>query len=109
MNILLVTHYYPAHRGGVEIVAGELTRRMCDRGFKITWIAGNCDRPPNDIVGLKCLPLKVSNIIEKKLKIPYPIFGIRGLMTIWKEVKKTDIIHLHDYLYLSNLKIHYYS
>jgi len=39
MRVLVVTHYYPKHGGGIEIVAGELARRLVGRGVEVVWAA----------------------------------------------------------------------
>jgi glycosyltransferase involved in cell wall biosynthesis len=99
-----VTHYYPNHRGGVEIVAGKLVDYLLKIGsIDIIWLASNVDAPPNDQPGLWCMPMPANNWIEKKLQIPYPLWTIPALYRLWKLVKDTDIIHIHDYLYFSNL------
>lgn len=104
INLLLITHYYPEHRGGVEIVAGKLSEYLLkNHNLEITWMASNVDPYPLDIKGLKCLPMSASNLIENKVKIPYPIWSLPSLFKLWQEIKKADIIHIHDYLYMSNL------
>ncbi len=46
MKLLLVTHYYASHRGGVEILADTIARGLAERhGVDVTWAAGNCDAP----------------------------------------------------------------
>lgn len=104
IKILLITHYYPNHRGGVEIVAGKLAEYLLKIGeIKITWLASNVDEPPSDIDSLQCLPMSAFNGIEEKLQLPYPVWSFSALLTLWKQVQQTDIIHIHDYLYMSNL------
>lgn len=104
LKILLVTHYYPEHRGGVEIVAGKLAEYLLQEGdIEIIWMASNTNPHPVDTLGLRCLPMKASNMIEDKLHIPYPLWSLPSYAKLWKEVKATDIIHLHDYLYMSNI------
>jgi len=53
LRITLVTHYYPAHRGGVERVAGQLAERLARAGVaKIDWHASDCDASPPAAPGL---------------------------------------------------------
>ena len=104
IKLLLVTHYYPNHRGGVEIVAGKLVDYLLKIGsVDITWLASNVDAPPADQPGFWCMPMPANNWIEEKLQIPYPLWTIPALYHLWKLVRDTDIIHIHDYLYFSNL------
>jgi glycosyltransferase involved in cell wall biosynthesis len=103
-KVMLVTHYYPAYRGGVEIVAGQLAKRLSQNyHFDIKWIASNVDSTPTKVDGLTFLPVCNYNWIEKKLSIPYPLLSISSIITLWQSVNSVDIIHLHDYLYMSNL------
>lgn len=104
ITILLVTHYYPSHRGGVEIVAGELVKALLKGDeIEIIWVASDTDTPPTEIKGLSCLPMKTSNQIEEKISLPYPLWSLKSWLSLWGIVKKVDIIHIHDYLYLGNL------
>jgi glycosyltransferase involved in cell wall biosynthesis len=104
IKILLVTHYYPEHRGGIEIVAGKLAQYLTREGqVEITWMASNVDPHPMGIPGLCCLPMKASNWIENKIRIPYPLWSLPSLLKLWQAIRSADVIHLHDYLYLSNL------
>ncbi len=102
--LLLVTHYYPAHRGGVEIVAGKLAEYLSQEySVNITWAASNTDSPPLENTGIKYLSMKAFNWTENRIGIPYPFWDIQSLLQLYREVKKADIIHFHDYLYFGNL------
>ncbi|MGD2182148.1 glycosyltransferase family 4 protein [Lusitaniella coriacea] len=104
LRILLVTHYYSTHRGGVEIVAGKLAQSLCQqREINIQWVASNTDPLPERVEGIDYLPIPANNWIEKNLQIPYPIWGIRSLFELWGAIARSDMIHLHDYLYMGNL------
>lgn len=102
MRVLLVTHYYPEHRGGVEIVAGELAERLARRGVEIVWAATGPRGFPV-VAGIRATPKKAWNITERFLGFPYPIWGPIGLFHLATEVRRSDLVHLHDCLYLGNL------
>ena len=104
MKILLVTHYYSEHRGGVEIVAGKLVEFLTkEKQIEIIWMASNVDNHPVDIDGLHCLPMSSVNFLENKISIPYPLCSVSSLCKLWQVIKSVDVIHLHDYLYMTNL------
>src|SRR5574343_903655 len=63
-RLLLLTHYYPAHRGGVEIVAGQLAFRLAEQ-YEILWLAADCDPAPV-LPGIRCEPQGVWNKLETK-------------------------------------------
>ncbi|MGI0480878.1 glycosyltransferase family 4 protein [Geminocystis sp. CENA526] len=108
MKILVVTHYFPAHRGGVEIVAGELISQWCNQGLEVTWIASNNDPSPQLNNNLQCISIESNNIIEKKLGFAYPLWNIfKVYRQLWRQIKQVDIIHIHEYIYLGNILAFY--
>lgn len=103
MRITLVTHYFPAHRGGVELVAGELAKRLAaSHGADIAWHASDADPAPA-IPGVACQPAKACNTIERCLGVPYPLWSPGALRRLVAAVRAADAVHLHDCLYLPNL------
>ena len=103
MRIVLVTHYFPAHRGGIERVAAEVARRLAaSHGTDISWHASDCDHPPS-IQGVTCIPAPTCNAIERRLGVPYPLWSLGALRKLAKEVRTADAVHLHDCLYLPNI------
>jgi len=102
MRIVLVTHYFPAHRGGIELVAAELAARLARQGAEIAWHASDSDPAPQ-IPGVGCVPAKACNAIERRLGVPYPLWSIAALRRLAAAVRAADMVHLHDCLYLPNL------
>jgi glycosyltransferase involved in cell wall biosynthesis len=104
LRIALVTHYFPAHHGGVEAVAGEIAARLAASGTaSITWHASGVDAPPADAPGLRCLPAASCNATERLLGFPYPLWSPRALARVARSVRECDVVHLHDCLYLGNV------
>lgn len=109
-KILLVTHYYPAHRGGIEIVAGKLAEYFLKEGkTEIVWTASDTDPPPMQRAHLRCLPMKTFNFFENSLSIPYPIWSLRSIKVLWQETKEADLIHIHDCLYIGNVATFFFA
>lgn len=103
MRIVVVTHYFPGHRGGIEIVAGQLVERL-GRRHKIVWAASDCDPTPGDLgAHVRYLPMQTTNFIERAMGIPYPLWGPRSVARLWRECSAADVVHLHDFLYFGNL------
>jgi phosphatidylinositol alpha-1,6-mannosyltransferase len=102
MRLLLVTHYYSEHRGGVEIVAGELAQRLAQRGVEVIWMASaGGEAVENE--GVRRLPVAAWNVTERRLGFPYPIWGPLALLGLGRQVRSCDVVHLHDSLYLGNV------
>jgi glycosyltransferase involved in cell wall biosynthesis len=104
IKLLLITHYYPKHRGGIEIVAGKLAEYLLgNENLQITWMASNVDSPPEKIPRLRCLPMTSLNVMEDKINLPYPLWSLSSLCKLWQVIGTVDVIHFHDYLYMGNL------
>lgn len=103
-RVVLVTHFFPNHRGGVESVAWELASRLAASGnAQITWYASDTDAAPADLPGLRCVPVKTWNVMERRFGFPYPLWSPSGLLQLVRSVRESDAVHLHDCLYLPNL------
>jgi glycosyltransferase involved in cell wall biosynthesis len=100
MKLLMVTHYFEEHRGGIEIVAGQLSRGLARRGAEVAWIgardAGDCERT---VDGVRRIPVSASTFTERALGFPYPLPAPSALRRIWHEVAAVDAVLLHDALY----------
>lgn len=104
MRVALVSAYYPAHRGGVEAVAGELAQRLAASGaVEITWHASDCDPAPPEQPGLRCIPARAWNVIERRGGFPYPLWSPGSLRALSRTVQRVDVVHLHDCVYLPNV------
>lgn len=99
-RILLLTHYYPAHRGGIEIVAGQLARRMSDH-FSIRWLAADCDLPP-EIPNVRCEPQPTWNQLEAR-GFPWPFWHWQGWKQLKMAIDECDLLHIHDFIYPAHL------
>ena len=108
-HILLVTHYYSEHCGGVEIAAEQIANGLARRGWQITWAASGLSRTigvQSDIISqgaVTRMPMATCNIIEDLLGIPYPIWGPLSCLKILLLIRSVDIVHLHDCLTLGNV------
>ncbi len=101
MRILLVTHYFSTHAGGIEIVAGVIASGLA-ASHTVVWAASDCDPPPAAVARLHLRPMHSNNFLERTTGLPFPLWGPRSLAALWREVKQADIVHLHDFLYFGN-------
>lgn len=101
-RLLLVTHFYPSHGGGVEIVAGELAARLAT-GFRIRWAAGRDSQAYAAPTEVELVPLGVWHGIERRTGVPVPLPGVRAWASLWREVRRSDVVWVHDLLYPGNL------
>ena len=111
MKILIVTHYFLPHVGGIEMVAYNQAKKLIKRGHEVTIVSSKIG-PESErelIEGIKIIRVKAWNWFERKWGVPYPIFSLKIFKVIKNEVEKADIVHVHDIWYLSSFVAAIYS
>lgn len=103
-HLVLVTHYFSSHLGGVEKVAAELASRMVkSHGWTIEWIASDTDPLPAGLPDSMVLePVKAWNGLETKLGVPWPVWTPGALRKLWIAIGRADVVHIHDAIYFGN-------
>ena len=82
---------FESHRGGIEIVAGQLARQFRELGHSVSWLAADASSPPaGNSVGDRVLPLRACNALERWADIPLPLPGFAAFKAIKREVAWAD-------------------
>jgi glycosyltransferase involved in cell wall biosynthesis len=103
MNVLMVTHYFASHAGGIEAVAQRLFDGLAERGCHVTWAAAGVSAPPLPGPRRKALPLKTWNGVERALGVPFPAPSPAAFEALDAAAGDCEVVLLHDCLYLSNI------
>ncbi|WP_116206548.1 glycosyltransferase family 4 protein [Amycolatopsis circi] len=100
LRILLVSHYYPPHVGGIENVAAQQARTLAARGADVTVLTSA--GPPVADHGVRVVRVPTFNGVESRTGVPFPVFGPRLFRAVREWVRWADVVHLHDTLYQSS-------
>lgn len=103
MKLLMVTNYFHSHMGGIELVAEKLFRGLTQRQCKVVWAAANVTVPPSEVAFGSVLPLKSWNAVEGITGLPFPVPSLGALRKLCSQVRRADVVLLHDCLYISNI------
>lgn len=101
MRVLTVSHFYEAHGGGIERVAGQLCRQFAALGHEAVWAASDADPSPSGAVA--AVPLRCINPTEALTGLPMPIPGWRSLRALCREVGRSDVVIVQDSLYVTSI------
>ncbi len=104
MKILIITHYFKPHIGGIEIVAYNQAKELVKKGHEVTIVTSqlNREKAVEQKEGIRIVRVPAWNWFEKKFDVPYPLFSPRLASTINREIKRNEIIHAHGALYLGS-------
>lgn len=106
LRVLQVSSFFPAHGGGIEVVAGQLARHLALAGVAVTWMAGGsaAERPaPEPALALVVDRARSFDLLERRLGLPAPVWSPGSLRRLWRHVGACDVVHVHDYLYVPSL------
>ena len=104
-RVLVVTHYWPPHIGGIESVAVEHARSLAARGWAVTVATSRLARDasheeygPVSVARFRC-----SNTLERALNVPVPMMSPTMLAFLVRESQRSDVVVAHGHVYLGSL------
>lgn len=100
-NILMISHFYETHGGGIERVAGHLCRQFARQGVTPHWAASASDALPGD--ELKTIALRCVDPLEKLTGLPMPLPGPGAICALKNAVQSSEAVVIHDALYVTSI------
>ncbi len=102
LRVLLVSHYYPPHLGGIEMVVRQEAVRLAAAGAEVTVVtsAGRGGVVEQD--GVRVVRVAAWNGVERRTGVPFPLLSPVLLPTLLRWTRWADVVHLHDCLYLTS-------
>jgi glycosyltransferase involved in cell wall biosynthesis len=105
VRILTATHYWLPHVGGVEFEAREQSRRLTARGHDVTVVSSRIsdDRPLSFDDGFAVHKVAASNLLEEKLRLPYPLYSPKLFSVMSDLARDVDVVLAHTHTFLSTV------
>src|SRR5690242_17005618 len=63
MKVLMLSHYFASHKGGIKAVADVLTHAFADAGHEVAWMAGDAIQGPQADGRVRCVPFGIGGSI----------------------------------------------
>jgi len=104
MKVLILTHYFQPHIGGIEIVAYNQAKEIIKRGHQVTIITSKVgEETEQEIIdGIKVIRVKALNFFENHFGVPYPILYPKLLLRLNEEIKESDVINTHGIVWMQS-------
>jgi glycosyltransferase involved in cell wall biosynthesis len=105
MRILMVTHYWRPHRGGIETVSWEQAHRLTQRGHQISVVAARLkgDRTYSAEDGFPVYRVAAFNALESRMGIPYPVYSPQMWPLLTRLVREHDVTLIQNHTYLGSV------
>jgi glycosyltransferase involved in cell wall biosynthesis len=104
-RVLHVAHHALPHIGGLEAVVEAETAGLAGRGWRVTLVSSATGTVPGVVQqrhGVRGVRIRAWNGMERRFGVPFPVFSPRLVTALWREVRRADVVHIHDPLYLSS-------
>jgi D-inositol-3-phosphate glycosyltransferase len=102
MKVLVVSHLALPHVGGVENLVDLEVRALAAAGHSVALVTsdgGGAGQIPDYPDSVRVIHIPAWHVLERRLGIPYPLFGPRILSALWKEIRTADVVHAHGFLF----------
>ncbi|MFB7929177.1 glycosyltransferase family 4 protein [Streptomyces sp. NPDC056039] len=98
-RVLLVTHFYPPHLGGIERVAEAQARRLAGLGLEVTVVTSGERTAETVENGVRIVRVRAWNGLESRFGVPFPLFGPGLARQMRRWARWADVVHVHDTFY----------
>ena len=104
MRIVFLSHYAVPHVGGIETAIDGVAEELSRRDHDVMQIASDAQAGPLDPPSsYQVVRLPALNVLERRLEVPYPIFGPRLVGILRREISTADVVHAHGFLYMPTI------
>ncbi|MEZ0092694.1 glycosyltransferase family 4 protein [Streptacidiphilus sp. EB129] len=102
LRVLLVSHYYPPHVGGIENVVRQEAVRLAARGVQVTVLTSGERGEVRDEEGVRVVRVGAWNGAERRAGVPFPLLSPLVLTAARRWARWADVVHMHDCFYLTS-------
>ncbi|MCT9082295.1 glycosyltransferase family 4 protein [Streptomyces fulvoviolaceus] len=102
LRVLLVSHYYPPHVGGIENVVRREAEGLAAQGNDVTVVTSAGRSSVTVEHGVRVVRVAAWNGTERKAGVPFPVFSPALAAVALRWARHADAVHIHDCLYLSS-------
>jgi D-inositol-3-phosphate glycosyltransferase len=104
-RVLIVTHYWPPHVGGIETVAVEQASRLAARGWEVQVVTSRLrgDRARGRDGPVMVERFRCVNLLERLWNVPVPLVSPAMLFFLWKQARHADVVVAHGHVYIGTL------
>lgn len=100
----MVSHNYPPHVGGLEVVAASQAHSLAARHHNVAVVTSSADGAPlrETTQGVAINRVKASHFFDTHFGIPFPLFSPGIYRQLKHKIKLSTVVHIHDVFYISS-------
>jgi glycosyltransferase involved in cell wall biosynthesis len=85
-------------------VVEKQAQGLVQKGYQVVVLTTKYEQSPQEDgarTGIEVVRLSCSWVLENLFSIPFPLFSPRLISQTWRQVKRADIVHIHDVFYIN--------
>jgi D-inositol-3-phosphate glycosyltransferase len=105
VRVLHVAHNSLPHIGGLETVVAAETQGLAARGWDVALVSSSnpsAEPGARTEAGVRVVRVRAWHGTESRFGVPFPVFSPKLLVVLAREVRRADLVHVHDPLYLTS-------
>ena len=83
----------------------QQAQSMAESGYDVTVLTSRYGRSSPEVEAqprLEVIRVPCSHVLERISTIVFPLFSPRLVFALWRQVKRADVVHIHDVFYMSS-------
>lgn len=105
MRVLLVSHHFLPHVGGLEVLVHYEIEALVAAGHEVVLVTSDglgSAQTPDYPSTVEIIRVPAWHFLENHFRLPYPIFSLRLLAILWQQLKRCDVLHIHGFMFHSS-------
>jgi glycosyltransferase involved in cell wall biosynthesis len=105
MKVVIVCHHALPHIGGVEVLVDQEVRALAGAGHEVVLITSDGTgpgAPPTYPDRVRVVRVPAWHGLERRFRLPYPVFSLALLACLWREVGRCDCVHVHGFMFMNS-------
>jgi glycosyltransferase involved in cell wall biosynthesis len=105
VRIVFLSHYAVPHVGGMETAIDGIADELSRRGHDVVHIASDAGEAgaSHTAPTYRVVRVPAINGLERRLEVPYPLFGAQLPRVLRREIRTADVVHAHGFLYMPSV------
>jgi glycosyltransferase involved in cell wall biosynthesis len=106
MHVLLVSHHFLPHVGGLEVLVHYEIEALTHAGHRVTLITSDGSgsaQTPDYPSSVEIIRVPAWHFFENRFRLPYPVFSPRLIARLWSALGKCDVVHIHGFMFHSSI------
>jgi glycosyltransferase involved in cell wall biosynthesis len=106
MRVLIVSHHFLPHVGGLEVLVHYEIQALLEAGHEVVLVTSDgtgSAQSPEYPAAVRMVRVPAWHFLERRFRLPYPLFSPALVGRLWRELAACDVVHIHGFMFHSSI------